>query len=64
MADLFKANMYYPSSQRYNLRGRINKKVEDLNVKYWKYSECGINHNRDLNASLNILEKGLKNNNK
>ena len=55
-----KVNMYYPSSQRCNLCGSINKEVKDLNVRYWKCPECGTNHDRDINASLNIIEKGLE----
>ena len=55
-----KVNMYYPSSQRCNLCGSINKEVKDLNVRYWECPECGTNHDRDINASLNILEKGIE----
>ena len=55
-----KVNTYYPSSQRCNLCGSINKEVKDLNVRYWECPECGTNHDRDINASLNILEKGIE----
>ena len=55
-----KINSYYPSSQRCNLCGKINKEVKDLNVRKWQCPECGIEHDRDINASLNILEKGLE----
>ena len=55
-----KVDTYYPSSQRCNLCGSINKKVKDLSVRKWKCDECGTNHDRDYNASLNILEKGIE----
>ena len=53
-------NSYYPSSQRCNLCGSINKEVKDLRIRNWKCKECGMNHDRDINASLNILEKGIE----
>ena len=55
-----KVNTYYPSSQRCNVCGRINKEVKDLNIRNWKCNECGAEHDRDINASLNILEKGIE----
>ena len=55
-----KVNTYYPSSQRCNVCGRINKEVKDLNIRKWKCKECGTEHDRDINASLNILEKGIE----
>ena len=33
---------------------------KDLNVRYWCCQECRTKHDRDINASLNILEKGLE----
>ena len=55
-----KVNTYYPSSQRCNVCGRINKEIKDLNIRKWKCNECGVEHDRDINASLNILEKGIE----
>ena len=58
--EYIKINTYYPSSQRCNLCGRINKEVKDISIRKWKCPECGMEHDRDINASLNILEKGLE----
>lgn len=36
--------------------GYINSDVV-LSVKKWKCPNCGVNHDRDINAALNILHK-------
>ena len=64
MADrggmLIKVPGTYPSSQRCSCCGEINPKVKDLSVRKWTCSECGAEHDRDVNAAINILEKGLE----
>ena len=64
MADrggmLIKVPGTYPSSQRCSCCGAINPKVKDLSVREWTCPECGAEHDRDVNAAINILEKGLE----
>lgn len=50
---------YYPSSQICNICGtRDGKKT--LDIRSWTCKVCGATHDRDINAAINILKKGLE----
>ncbi len=51
---------YYPSSQKCSKCGYKNEKVKDLSIRNWICPECGSYHDRDINASTNILFEGIK----
>ena len=53
-------NKYYPSSQCCNRCDYKNEKVKDLSVRKWTCPRCGLIHDRDINASINIMFEGLK----
>ena len=53
-------NKYYPSSQSCNRCGFKNEEVKNLSVRKWICPECGLIHDRDINASINIKFEGLK----
>ena len=53
-------NKYYPSSQSCNRCGFKNEEVKDLSVRKWTCRRCGLIHDRDINASINIMFEGLK----
>ena len=46
------------TSKTCHVCGYINPKVK-VGVNYWKCPICGENHDRDINAAKNILNKGV-----
>ena len=57
---LLTINRYYPSSQVCSVCGYQNKEVKDLNIRRWECPKCSSLHDRDINASVNIMFEGLK----
>ena len=57
---LIQIDRYYPSSQICSNCGHKNKKVKDLSIRKWECEKCKSIHDRDYNASLNIMFEGLK----
>lgn len=58
--QLIKVDRFFPSSQLCSKCGYQNKAVKDLKIRYWKCPECANEVDRDINASINILNAGLK----
>jgi putative transposase len=56
--ELIKIDRWFPSSKRCGNCGHIVDKLP-LNIREWECPKCGINHDRDINASKNILAAGL-----
>ena len=57
---LYKINTYYPSSQICSHCGYQDKRIKDLSIRKWECPRCTNINLRDLNASYNILDEGLK----
>ena len=58
--ELVKVNRFYPSSKTCGDCGWINQDLK-LSDREWTCKSCGVIHDRDVNASKNILKEGLKN---
>ncbi|MCA2688553.1 zinc ribbon domain-containing protein, partial [Microcystis sp. M037S2] len=54
----FKLELAFPSSKRCSNCGYIAEKMP-LNVREWDCPDSGTHHDRDINASKNILAAGL-----
>jgi len=57
--ELVKVNRFYPSSKTCGDCGWINQELK-LSDREWTCNSCGVVHDRDINASRNILKEGLK----
>ena len=54
-----KVDPKYTSQDCSNCRKRTGPK-NDLKVRHWICSSCGVNHDRDINAGQNILNKAIQ----
>ena len=57
--DIVKVPTMYPSSQTCSCCGYKNPIVKNLAIRVWTCPDCKTTHDRDINASINILNKGL-----
>lgn len=58
--DLVVIPTHYPSSQLCSNCGFKNPEVKNLAVRAWTCPQCNTTHDRDYNASINILQCGLQ----
>ena len=56
----YQIDKYYPSTQECSLCGNIDKKYKNLSERTYRCTKCENEIDRDLNASINIMFKGLK----
>ncbi|MHB1300987.1 MAG: IS200/IS605 family element RNA-guided endonuclease TnpB [Burkholderiales bacterium] len=56
--ELIGIDRWYPSSKRCSDCGHTVSTMP-LNVRKWTCPECGVNHDRDINAARNVLAVGL-----
>jgi putative transposase len=52
--EIRKLDRFFPSSKRCSLCGYIHENLR-LNIREWACPDCGTRHDRDVNASTNVL---------
>lgn len=57
---IVKVDRWFASSQVCSDCGYKNSNTKDLRVRKWTCPNCGEEHDRDMNASINILNEGLR----
>ena len=57
---IVKIDRFYPSSQLCSNCGYKNTDLKKLNIREWECPECHSIHDRDINASINIMNEGLR----
>ena len=57
--QIIKINRWFPSSQICS-NCKMNSGKKPLHVREWTCGNCNCHHDRDLNASINILYEGLR----
>lgn len=58
--NIIQIGRFEPSSKMCSCCGYINKELK-LSIREWKCKNCNTNHDRDVNAAINIKSFALKN---
>ena len=58
--EIHRVPTMYPSSQTCSCCGYRDPRIKNLGIRIWECPKCHAVHDRDTNASINILKKGLQ----
>ena len=58
--QLMQIGRYYPSSQICSVCGYQNPLLKDMHIRNWTCPACHNEHDRDINAAINIMFEGVK----
>lgn len=58
--QLVRIDKWFPSSQMCSCCGTIHPEVKDLKIRKWICPDCESEHERDVNAAINIRNEGIR----
>ena len=57
---LIMVDKWFASSQHCSSCGYKNAEIKDISIRNWKCPSCGAEHDRDINAAINLREEGKR----